>query len=109
MGMTAHIGWTERASFVVAHVVSWPGACVVLVGLLLALVYRLLAERARRRTLIATYRYAPGGTVVVQEKGPGGPAMWVWVGEGQRPPPLEARVVWVYVGDGQGIPPGGHG
>jgi DNA-directed RNA polymerase specialized sigma24 family protein len=39
-----------------------------------------LAEWQRRATLIALVRHAPGGTVVVQERGRGGPAMQVHVG-----------------------------
>jgi len=105
--MTAH-GWVERASLVAAHVVSWPGACAVLAGLLVALGYRLLAEWARRQTLIATFRYAPGGTVVVQEHGSGGPAMWIWVGEGERPQPPDVPAVRGDVHDGQGRSLGGH-
>ncbi len=93
---------------VAAQVVSWPGSCAVLMGLLAAWGYRLVAEWARRQTLIATYKYAPGGTVVVQEHGPGGPAMWIWVGEGQRPLPSGVQAV-VHARDGrQGSPPGGH-
>jgi hypothetical protein len=38
--------------------------------------YRLLAERERRKTLLA-----PPGTVVFVNKGPGGPAMWLKVGD----------------------------
>lgn len=56
-----------------------------MVAALLALLgYRLTAEKARRRTLTEVCAYAPTGTVIVQESGPGGPAMWVWIG-GQRP------------------------
>lgn len=39
-----------------------------------------LAEWQRRATLIALVRHAPGGTVVVQERGRGGPALQVHVG-----------------------------
>jgi hypothetical protein len=90
-------GWVERAAPVVAHVVSWWVAAAVLLVTFGILTYRLLAERARRKTLEATYRYAPAGTVVVQGEGPGGPPMWIRVGEGQRPEPpgavINVRVV----------------
>jgi hypothetical protein len=71
------------------HVLAWPYTAVVLAA---AAVYRLLAERARRRTLIDLVSHAPAGTIVVMERGPGGPAMWVRVGDG---PPLPPRAeVW---------------
>lgn len=82
-----HRGWLEGATLSAVHVLSWPGACAVIVTVFGILVYRLLAERARRKTLEATYRYAPAKTVVVQDAGPGGPAMWIWVGEGEWPRP----------------------
>ena len=40
----------------------------------------LLAEWQRRTTLLAVVRHAPAGTVVVQERGRGGPAMKIHVG-----------------------------
>jgi hypothetical protein len=63
-------------------------------GVMLAgLAFRLLAERGRRKTLEAAFR-APANTVVVLDKGPGGPSMWVWVGEG--PSPGEPQpAIWV--------------
>ena len=64
---------------------SWPTVCAVLAPLLLAGAIRLLAEWQRRRTLAAVLRDAPAGSVVVQERGLGGPPMWVWVGTGPRP------------------------
>jgi hypothetical protein len=67
-----------------AHAASWPAACVMVAALLISLGYRLVAERARRRTLIETCAYAPGGTVILQKAGPGGPAMCVWIGDGQQ-------------------------
>jgi len=67
-----------------AHVVSWEGTCAVLVASAAILIYRLLAERGRRKTLEITYRYAPHKTVLVLGEGPGGPAMWIQVG-GQQP------------------------
>ena len=64
-----------------ARVPSWWGACAVLVLAAAVLAYRLLAERGRRKTLEITYRYAPCKTVLVLGEGPGGPAMWIQVGE----------------------------
>lgn len=80
-------GWTERFAMIVAHLASWWGACVVIVVIFGILLYRLLAERERRKTLEVTYLYAPANTVVVQEEGPGGPPMWIRVGDGPRPEP----------------------
>ncbi|MFJ8932118.1 RNA polymerase sigma factor [Streptomyces sp. NPDC102364] len=51
------------------------GVLAVLTG-----VAALLAEWQRRTTLVALVRNAPPGTVVVQERGRGGPAMQVHVG-----------------------------
>jgi len=48
--------------------------------------YRLLAERARRKTLADLVSHAPADTIVVMEKGPGGPAMWIKVGSGSQFP-----------------------
>lgn len=69
-----------------AHAVSWTTVGAVLASLMLMGVFRLLAEWQRRTTLVALMRHAPGGTVVIQQKGPGGPPLWVWVGDGPRPP-----------------------
>jgi hypothetical protein len=80
-------GWLAGAVLSVVHVLSWPGACAAVVTVFGILVYRLLAERARRKTLETTYRFAPAKTVVVQDVGPGGPAMWIWIGEAERPQP----------------------
>ena len=41
---------------------------------------RHLAERSRRKTLVALVTQAPAGTTVVQAGGLGGPAMWIQVG-----------------------------
>jgi hypothetical protein len=70
-----------------AHIVAWPYAAVVL---LIATGYRLLAERARRKTLTALVTQAPAGTIVVMEGGPGGPALWLRVGDGPKPLATEA-------------------
>jgi len=65
-------------------VLAWPYAAVVLV---VTAAYRLLAERARRKTLVDLVSHAPTDTIVVVEKGPGGPAMWIKVGDGSQFPP----------------------
>jgi hypothetical protein len=66
------------------HVLAWPYSAAVLA---VTAAYRLLAERARRRTLVELVSRAPAGTIVVMEKGPGGPAMWIKVGDGNQFPP----------------------
>jgi hypothetical protein len=67
---------------VLVHAVSWAAACWILGLVAVAGVVRLLCEWQRRATLVAIVREAPAGTVVVQERGLGGPAMWVQVGYG---------------------------
>jgi hypothetical protein len=66
------------------HVLAWPYVAVVLAA---TDVYRLLAERSRRKTLVDLISHAPAGTIVIMGKGPGGPAMWVRVGDGPQFPP----------------------
>jgi hypothetical protein len=79
--------WWSRASLAGAvHWLGWPGAAVVLAGTVLLAAYRLLAERARRKTLVDVVTRSPAGTVIIMEGGPGGPAMWIRVGNG--PPAL---------------------
>lgn len=80
------VGRWAAASVGVAtvHVLTWPYTAAVL-GV--TAVYRLLAEQARRKTLVELVSHAPAGTIVVMEKGPGGPAMWVRVGDGLQFPP----------------------
>jgi hypothetical protein len=90
-----HQGWAELGTGLVAHAGSWPVACVMVAALLALLGYRLAAEKARRRTLAEACAYAPPGTVIVQKAGPGGPAMWVWIGDGQRPGPQQGASVVV--------------
>jgi hypothetical protein len=75
----------------VMHVVSWPGLVGILVVVLAASVPRLLAERARRKTLIQFVERAPGGTVMMQGDGSGGPAVWVRVGNRQPGTPRGGR------------------
>jgi hypothetical protein len=89
MGWTGGWGAAASAGASAVHVLAWPYTAVVLV---VTAAYRLLAERARRKTLVDLVSHAPADTIVVMEKGPGGPAMWIKVGSGsQFPPPPE---VW---------------
>jgi hypothetical protein len=55
------------------HVLAWPYTAVILA---LTVICRLLAERARarRKTLVDLVSHAPTGTIVIMERGPGGPA-----------------------------------
>jgi uncharacterized protein (DUF849 family) len=87
--LTAARWAVASAGAAAVHVLAWPCTAAVLVA---TAVYRLLAERARRKTLVDLVSLAPTGTIVVMEKGPGGPAMWVRVGGGlQLPPRPEVR------------------
>lgn len=88
-GMTGVWGATASAGAVAVHVAAWPYTAALLT---FRAVYRLLAERARRKTLVELVSHSPAGTIVVMEKGPGGPAMGIRVGgEMQCQPPVE---VW---------------
>jgi hypothetical protein len=73
------------------HAVSWAAACWILGLVAVAGTVRLLCEWQRRETLVAIVREAPAGTVVVQERGLGGPAMWVQVGYGPPGPAAQPR------------------
>jgi hypothetical protein len=78
------IGWVlaDRVGTVLTHTLSWSTACCAIGVMTLAGLFRLLSEWQRRLTLVAIIERARAGTVVVQERGPGGPAMWVQVGYG---------------------------
>jgi hypothetical protein len=65
----------------------------VLAPLVLMGVFRLLAEWQRRTTLVALMCHAPGGTVLIQQRGLGGPPMWIWVGDGPHPPVVLTSVL----------------
>jgi hypothetical protein len=71
-----------RWSAVYAHVTSWKAAILFLGGLVIGVVGRLLAEWQRRKTLVDVIQRAPSGTVIVQGRGRGGPAMRIEVGPG---------------------------
>jgi hypothetical protein len=77
------------AGAMAVHVLAWPYTAAALAA---TAVYRLLAEQARRKTLVDLVSRAPAGTIVVMEKGPGGPAMWVKVGDGRVSPPTRGEV-----------------
>jgi hypothetical protein len=80
---TSPLGGTfEKVIAVLAHAVSWAAAWWILGLVAIVGVIRLLCEWQRSTTLVALVRHAPAGTVVVQERGLGGPAMWVQVGYG---------------------------
>ena len=81
--------WTLASASIVAaaHVLAWPYTAAVLAA---TVGYRLLAERARRKTLVALVTRAPAGTIAIMDSGPGGPAMWLRVGDGPKPPTAEA-------------------
>ncbi len=87
--LTADWPTVASAGAAAIHVLAWPYTAVILAA---AAIYRLLAERARRKTLVDLVSHAPAGTIVVMEKGPGGPAMWVRVGD--RPQYLPRAEVW---------------
>jgi hypothetical protein len=92
MGWTGGWGAIASAGASAVHVLAWPYTAAVLA---VTAAYRLLAERARRKTLVDLMSRAPGGTIVVMERGPGGPAMWIKVGGGsQFPPRPEVRRGW---------------
>lgn len=102
-------GWPEWASTVAPHTVSWTTVGAVLAPLVLMGVFRLLAELQRRTTLVALMSHAPGGTVVIQQKGLGGPPMWIWVGDGPRPPVAVTPVLMLWRRSiGSVLPQGRH-
>ena len=87
--LTAGQWVVASAGAAAVHVLAWPYTAAVLTA---TAVYRLLAERTRRKTLVDLVSRAPAGTIVVMEKGSGGPAMWVKVGDG--PQFLPRAEVW---------------
>jgi hypothetical protein len=77
---------------------AWPYTAAVLAA---TAAYRLFAERVRRKTLVELVTRAPTGTIVIMERGPGGPAMWVRVGDASQFPPTPRPAVWHGQGRGQ--------
>jgi hypothetical protein len=94
MSTAAGRNWLERIVPFVVHAATWWAVLTVAGVTLAVLIYRLLAERGRRKTLEVAFR-APAGTVVALGKGPAGPSLWVWVGEGQHPGQQQVPVIWV--------------
>jgi hypothetical protein len=82
-GLTVARWAVASASVAAVHVLVWPYIAAILAA---TAIYRLLAERVRRKTLTDLLSHAPAGTIVVMGKGPGGPAMWIKVGDGPRFP-----------------------
>lgn len=72
-------GWVVEWVGLGLHVLPW-SACGVL---LVTAAARVLAERSRRKTLLAITTQSPPGTVVAQERGAGGPRMVIQVGSGR--------------------------
>ena len=73
-GLTSRRWVLISTGLAAVHMLAWPYMAVASATVA---VYRLLAERERRKTLLDLVSRAPAGTIVVMEKGPGGPAMWV--------------------------------
>jgi hypothetical protein len=82
-GLTLGCLLAVSAGAVAAHLLAWRYVAVMVAGA----IYRLRAEGARRKTLTDLVTRAPANTVVFIDKGPGGPAMWVKVGDGGQAPP----------------------
>jgi hypothetical protein len=85
MPQTPTQGWASKIAYLAAHHVTWPRVAAAAFFALAFITYRLLAERARRRTIVAILAAAPAGTVVIQKRGPAGPPLRIWVGDGLRP------------------------
>jgi hypothetical protein len=73
LSMTVHSAVVELVS-TVSRLQWWQFVIIVVVSGVARLLSRQQAERARRRTLEMLVKTAPAGTVVVQEKGLGGPS-----------------------------------
>ena len=88
MSRPSSVWWRERLGPVVAlaacRATGWAGTCAMVSVVLLMVIYRLAAERERRKALLDIYLIAPAGTEVVHDAGPGGPSLRVRVGGGVR-------------------------
>jgi hypothetical protein len=73
--------WHTGIGLATVHMLPWPYAVAILATTAAFLGYRLLAERARRSTLTTLVQRSPAGTTMFMDAGPGGPAMWVHVGD----------------------------
>lgn len=80
MSVTSCTGAAVLLGSVLAHGPWIALGSVVATGISVA-TYCVCAERVRRKTLIDLLLAAPNGTVIAQKGGPGGPEMWVQVGE----------------------------
>ena len=78
-GLTVSRWAVASAGAAAVHVLAGPytDAAVAVTA-----VYRLPAELARGKMLVDLVTRPPAGTIVVVEKAPGGPGMWVRVGDG---------------------------
>jgi hypothetical protein len=70
--------WSALAA--TSYLTWWQGLLVLLGSVAARVIIRHQAERSRRLTLQMLITESPPGTVVTQEKGPGGPALTVWIG-----------------------------
>lgn len=86
-------GWrtAKCASVIAAYVLSHSHVLLMLVAVPMVIVYQLLRERARRKTLVAIIECAPSGTVVLVEDRLGGATMRLRVGDKPSPPPGGSR------------------
>ena len=104
MSVTSCMGAAVLLGSVLAHGPWIALGLVVATGIAVA-TYGVCAERVRRKTLIDLLLSAPNGTVIAQKGGPGGPEMWVQVGEaavGVAEPVSEPEPQLL-------VPPGGEG
>ena len=75
--------WAWLSSWM-QHPLVWTSVVGVVVVRVLSIVARSRAERQRRDTLVAVIKDSPGGTVLAQAKGLGGPAVMIIVGTGRQ-------------------------
>ena len=99
------LSWPGWMWFAVAQGVPWPKVLAVAGLIVLVGGFALLVERQRRETLTAVLQQAPGGSVVFQGRGVGGPPMWIWVGK-KDPQPVPLVTVLVL---SERLPRGGRG
>lgn len=81
--------WGSLLAVITDHALTWPQVAIALGILCMSLTYRLLTERARRKTLTELVERSPKGTIVLQDRGAGGPAMRIQVGETRGPVPRD--------------------
>jgi hypothetical protein len=70
----------RHISVLAVYAVARPSTVTVLELTIAFFVYRLLAERARRCTVMAVLERAPSGSTVLLESTPSGPEIWITVG-----------------------------